>query len=90
MKVGGFSDAEKYDRAKIYDRVKQAWIYRRWKKSLAGTKNDYHTTLLAAAARRRRQRGGGGSMAVAASALVAAAVVQCNRAKGGVHFFGLG
>ena len=35
MKVGGFSDAE------IYDRAKQAWIYRRWKKSPAGTnKND--------------------------------------------------
>jgi hypothetical protein len=34
MKVGGFSDAE------IYDRVKQAWIYRCWKKSPAGTKND--------------------------------------------------
>ncbi len=35
MKVEGFSDAE------IYDRAKQAWIYRRWKKSLAGTsKND--------------------------------------------------
>jgi len=34
MKVGGFSDAE------IYDRAKQAWIYCRWKKSPAGTKND--------------------------------------------------
>ncbi len=35
MKVGGFSEEE------IYDRVKQALIYRRWKKSPAGTnKND--------------------------------------------------
>jgi len=40
MKVGGFSDAEISDHAKIYDRAKQAWIYRRWKKSPAGTKND--------------------------------------------------
>ena len=34
MKVGGFLEEE------IYDRAKQAWIYRRWKKSPAGTKND--------------------------------------------------
>ena len=35
MKVGGFSEEE------IYDRAKQAWIYRHWKKSPAGTnKND--------------------------------------------------
>ncbi len=34
MKVGGFSDAE------IYDRAKQAWICCHWKKSPAGTKND--------------------------------------------------
>jgi hypothetical protein len=35
MKVGGFSEEE------IYDRAKQAWIYRRWKKIPAGTnKND--------------------------------------------------
>jgi hypothetical protein len=34
MKVGGFSDAE------IYDRAKQALIYRHWKKSPAGRKND--------------------------------------------------
>jgi len=34
MKVGGFSEEE------IHDCAKQAWIYRRWKKSPAGTKND--------------------------------------------------